>query len=385
MLPRDFAKIDEAYLRELCNSGVPESQGFDIKRDLPGNSEAGRAEFLKDVCAFANAGGGDLVFGIGEREGVTSELSPVEGEADAISQRLTQIIDGGLEPRLVGFQVHNVPILAGGNVWIVRIPESFDGPYRFRSGAASKFVFRNHTVTAELTYDQLRSAFGRKATLLDKARRFRLSRLEVAKEGQAMVRGPLCVVHLIPLVAMTDQRQVDVRAPYHSPHSYMFQGWSGASSSFNLEGTIIYPPSTKNGRFAYVQVFRAGCLEIVRTARVLASEENLIPATTVGIFIREAVQKQLGAAKSLGLTGPAILGVSLVRAEDYRFVSAVRYGIDEFLDGDRGEYVLPDAWFERVESTDGSEAIVRTVLDHLWQCFGVEQCPYYDANGLWMP
>jgi len=38
-----------------------------------------KAEFLKDVCAFANADGGDLIYGIDEEDGKASALTPITG------------------------------------------------------------------------------------------------------------------------------------------------------------------------------------------------------------------------------------------------------------------------------------------------------------------
>ncbi|WP_413197574.1 helix-turn-helix domain-containing protein [Pararobbsia alpina] len=51
-----------------------ESRTLDYKRDWPHSKEA-RAEVAKDVCAFANSLGGDLVFGADDKQtGVAVEL-----------------------------------------------------------------------------------------------------------------------------------------------------------------------------------------------------------------------------------------------------------------------------------------------------------------------
>lgn len=51
----------------LLNMGV-ESPGFDYKRCIDFDSKCGRAAFAKDVIAFANYGGGDIVVGVDEPE-----------------------------------------------------------------------------------------------------------------------------------------------------------------------------------------------------------------------------------------------------------------------------------------------------------------------------
>src|SRR6186713_1131863 len=178
MLLEQYEKIDEAELLRLCKAGCPESSTLDFKRDLPGISEEGREkdkkEFLKDVCAFANSDGGDLVYGIAEEHGMAKEPVPITAENfDDAKRRLGQILEAGLEPRVPGLLFHQIPV-AGGYVLLVRVPASFDGPHRFSSNNREKqFVMRNHTHTSELNYAQLRAAFDRTATLAERARTFR--------------------------------------------------------------------------------------------------------------------------------------------------------------------------------------------------------------------
>jgi len=59
MLPGQINVIDESLLQAACTEQWPESQTLDFKRELPGIDDRAKQEFLKDVCAFANASGGD--------------------------------------------------------------------------------------------------------------------------------------------------------------------------------------------------------------------------------------------------------------------------------------------------------------------------------------
>ena len=61
MLLSNLDEISEAYLQGLCEDRATESQTLDFKRELPATDE--RRELQKDVCAFTNADGGDLVYG----------------------------------------------------------------------------------------------------------------------------------------------------------------------------------------------------------------------------------------------------------------------------------------------------------------------------------
>jgi hypothetical protein len=87
MLPDKLDAADEALLRSLCQQACPEAQTLEFKAELPERSDRGKAEFLKDVCALANADGGDLVYGIAERDGCAD--SPVPGPMTLLASRAT--------------------------------------------------------------------------------------------------------------------------------------------------------------------------------------------------------------------------------------------------------------------------------------------------------
>ena len=58
--------VTEAHLRALVSAGVAEGREIEFKLELPGGSDADKKEFLADVCSFANAGGGDILYGVKE-------------------------------------------------------------------------------------------------------------------------------------------------------------------------------------------------------------------------------------------------------------------------------------------------------------------------------
>ena len=63
MLPQNLNDAREPQLQELL--GTSEGQRVDFKLTLPLARDPGaKTEFLKDVSAFANGGGGDLVYGV---------------------------------------------------------------------------------------------------------------------------------------------------------------------------------------------------------------------------------------------------------------------------------------------------------------------------------
>ncbi len=290
MLPKSPRDMTEAILRDACLQGWPESQTLDFKREIPGPDARARNEFLKDMCALANSDGGDLVYGISERNGAASSVVPILCDpADAVRTRLTQIADAGLEPRVNGIVIHEVPIAEGGYVLIVRVPASFDGPHRFRHDGHTRFVLRNGTVTSEMTYEQIRTAFDRSATLSERAREFRRERcitIDRGNGGRPLAVGPVAVVHVLPIAAMLGRASVDVGALHDGEYMQFAQtapSWGNLTTrTLNLDGLVIHPSQPAGEAVvAFSQVFRNGCLESVRHIGHAREGNRIIPSTTL--------------------------------------------------------------------------------------------------------
>lgn len=388
MIALDIDTIDESVLLQLCSDQCPESSTLDFKRDLPGNSDKDKAEISKDVCAFANAGGGDLVYGIQEADGGASAICPITAEAeDAACRRLGQILDANLEPRITGLRLRAVKV-TGGYVLIVRVPASFNSPHRYYfNNGYSKFVMRNGTHTTELSYEQLRSSFDRKATLVDRARRLRGDRIALIGERQSampMKPGPVCVVHLIPVASLAGHVSLDLGPLYNDIARMMFSDWGGGSRHFNLDGVVAYPFLDDNGVLAYTQMFRSGAFEAARHGGLTIKDDiSKIPSTTIAGFYRDATIRAFSLVQSLGITGPAVLGWALLDVKDAELALAGYFRSS--YKSDRKDLVLPETWIENLASVPDIDHVVQPIFDMLWQCFGLERCSEYDADGRWKP
>lgn len=88
MTLRGFALdgIEERHLDALVANAVPELRTIEYKSALPGRSDNTSKEFLADVCSFANAGGGEIIYGVEEENGAPVGLPgvPIEDFLAAI-------------------------------------------------------------------------------------------------------------------------------------------------------------------------------------------------------------------------------------------------------------------------------------------------------------
>jgi len=274
-------------------------------------------------------------------------------------------------------------------VFIIRVPASFNGPHRYTLDGNSKFVMRNGTHTSELTYDQLRGAFDRTATLTDRAKEFRSKRLELLGERQTtlpLFRGPICVIHLIPITGMSERKPVDILPIHRNIRPLMLKDWGGASRIMNFDGVLAYPYHDSNGIPSHSLVFRNGSMEFARHGGTLMTgDATIMPASTITDFLRHATSKAFDIAKLLGISGPAILGGALLDVENATWATSSYFSNRGARKGDRRNLILPEIWTDSIDSISDIDIVARPMLDLLWQCFGSERCPDYTEQGAWEP
>ena len=92
-----------------------------------GQDREKRREFIKDVTAFANAGGGTILYGVGQQDvngigiGIASAIVPVPA-GEVTPDRLAQIVHANTDPPLRGFRARPVTV-EGGQIIVVEVEE----------------------------------------------------------------------------------------------------------------------------------------------------------------------------------------------------------------------------------------------------------------------
>lgn len=387
MLSSSLAEVSAELIGRACREKWSESETLDFKRDLPSSSGDGRREFPKDVAAMANASGGDLVYGVQDEDGRAGGVVPLIGEsADAAILRLRQMVESAIEPRLPSIQFKAVDV-DGGYLLVVRVQASFLGPHAIKNGVDRRFVMRAGTGTSDLSFDQLRSAFDRTASLGEMARRFVHGRLDAiaAKESmRALEPLPLAVVHFVPLSGLARRQAPDLHELRQHGSLQVVKGFGGCTYTFNVDGLLVFVGAAEEKQTAaYWQFFRDGSVE---AAFVLG--EKWKPRTGVsGLtiwpdrmskYFYGQISRLLAMARSSGFAGPAIIGAALLDVK----------GCELHLDGmphyqraisDRPCLVPQEVWIENLESAD-PDKIARPLLDVLWQGFGRDRCPHFERE-----
>ena len=244
--------VGEEHLRALVSAGVAEGREIEFKLELPGRSDSEGKEFMSDICSLANAGGGDLLYGVDETGGGAVGVPGVAvPDVDAELLRLDSAIRSGLDPRVIGLGIRAVPIPGGRLVFVVRVPRSFARPHAVDYRGRFRFYSRGAAGKFEMDVAQIRSAVLASESLYERVRAFRAERLATV----AANRGPLqlwakgvVVCHVLPLSAFdTPAAQVDLGKADREHWDLLRPGGRGTPHATTSTGSFGPPPGATAG------------------------------------------------------------------------------------------------------------------------------------------
>lgn len=387
-LPANLFATTQLDAERLIADEAQEGPNLDFKRDFPKvwNSDA-KHELLADVTAFANAGGGDLIFGMDETgDAKAPAIVPQSlGNADQEVRRIQDFLLNLVEPRLPATQVHAIPVTVGGetgHVVAVRVPQSWEGPHRVKTN--QHFFIREGARKRQLDVPEFRGLFLRSESRAQRVRDFRTERLGRILAGDAphrLVDGPMVVAHLIPTQAALGLVQVDP-VPYMGHRRLPLLGTTGKLSRVNIDGALSVRNSNPEGKHGYSQLFRNGFFESVQVF-TRGEDHAFLHAFTYEEAVIALLSAFRAELKQLGIGQDTSAMLSILRAQEMRLATNVAA---DFLEDhqsffDRQTVVLPDVL---TRTDDAPEIALKPVFDLVWQAAGFERSLNFDAAGNWV-
>lgn len=373
-------------LQRLISDAVSESRFIEYKRDWPSTSDADKRELLADIASFANAGGGDLVYGIDARDGVPMSLVGLAGfTPDQGQLRIEQLLARWISPRLAGVSFATVTLAAGNVIFIIRIPRSFSAPHMVTFLDQDRFYSRHSNGKYRLDVNELRAVFLQNDRAADRIRAFRLERVNRIAAGEVGVKlwSRVCIVwHLMPLSEWQGfdfQRIVNMETTHLRPMGNV----SGWGDQINLDGCMIRATLDREGTVqSYVMVFRNGCIEAVYPHPAMESRKLIDPGYE-SVF-RQGLSWYLKALAALGIAPPFFVALSLLNVGGFTFPPP---NDDPFASLrprsviDRPHLLLPEIAVES-EATP-VDSIVRPLFNLVWNACGYLGSPNFGQNGTW--
>jgi hypothetical protein len=387
---RRLEEVDADAINELVSLGHREDANIDYKEkfyDLANSNS--RVELFKDVAAFANEEGGDLVFGVAEEGGAAKKI--VGGiefpDVDKFERQVRDLLAGGLNPRLTpGIKLKHIDVGDKGHVLVLRTPRSASAPHMVKE--KSSFPLRRGSKVDYMDTREVREAFLLSERWAERFANFRAARL-APLVGKPFRHKPahganMLVVHVSAFGDGRGFSKIDLQAIKGSNDTFnAVKEERQRDRRFNADGFCVI------GHYSYTQFFRDGSLEVVVANAALTRAErggNLLALELVEDYVRQIVNKYMPLVVSAGASYPfslvcTLLGVRAVEA----FFMGRRSGIQpaELRPFDVEEVSLPDVLFESDEDLQASDVRLKPVFDALCQCVGVERSLSYDAAGNW--
>jgi hypothetical protein len=386
MINRRLEDVDETSLRALIADAEAESMTMEFKQELPGRDNAARHEFCADICAFANAQGGDMIFALSEDgEGRALDLQPLPDNADEACLRLQDMAFNGLEPRVTGIHVRAV-VVPGGYAFIVRVPRSWHAPHRVKTN--QHFYVREGRRKRQLDMPEVSAAFARSTGAVDQIRSFRADRIGRILAGESPIRlfdGVIAVLHVVPLQP-ENESAVDPRVYQMERRLPVMSGAQGLDFRLNLDGGFSHRPATERGCGAYTLIFRDGKVEAARVFNTdLGNGVLNVPSRAYEQELLAFLTAMLPDLLRLRLGPPFVIMYSLLRAGNACL--GVGHTEERWFEGDRHFHfdrdtlLYPEVILEQIDELDIS---LKPMFDLVWQSVGQPNSLNYDANGRWV-
>jgi predicted HTH transcriptional regulator len=156
----DSIKISD--LQSLIDNEVGENKTIEYKSELKLDSGDERKEFLADITSFANADGGDIIYGIKENPSTNlpSEINGIEIESnDELIRKIESILRDAVSPRIPDVDFKIIECTVNCYVLIMRVGASLLSPHRVTYKGYDKFFSRNAKGKYPMDVNELRTAF----------------------------------------------------------------------------------------------------------------------------------------------------------------------------------------------------------------------------------
>lgn len=157
MFTKHVTQLDFTDIEDLINSrNIREGYHLDFKEEIGKNLEKAKKELAKDVSAFANSGGGYLIFGVNNDCKIVGIEKIIQNKP--IDEWINQILSTNIEPHVVYYDPKIIEIPDSELVLLIlHIPESSKKPHIVTE--FNNYYIRINDSSKPANHNQIRDMF----------------------------------------------------------------------------------------------------------------------------------------------------------------------------------------------------------------------------------
>lgn len=399
MINKSLKDISKTDLDWLIENKFSEDKTTEFKSELSLNDN-GKNKILREIVGFANADGGDLIFGIHEENGVAFKIVPVikRSEFDSMRLKLNDYLLRFVSPRINGLDIQEIDLGNDDLALVIRVRSSIFSPHAVYDGSKHNFFIRKHNSVAHMDVDELRNSFLSSDSFSRRIREFiseRIVEIDANKYNYVNKKNPIITVHAIPINRFLKRdffsiNQIDTAVEASKSSAFH----STVNRRITFDGVRLISSRRKDGDQAYAHYFLDGTVEIAGQVGIFfvqgkngSPQEGTLMIRS-RIFCRriiEAFQEIRAYYSHLQVDQPIVFFMSVLNARGYHIYNGDWCDYSENSSNiiDRDVVMLPETIVDRFTKLQISEIpnAIKPLLDSFWNSSGFEKCNFFDDEG----
>jgi hypothetical protein len=377
---RNLSDLTDADVRLLVESGVGEHLRLEYKRELYGNRDADNKEFLKDICQFANSGGGILLIGIDEQRDANGQPTGLPDPAAQIGINVDNpnLILQAYDARVVSCIEDRLPIellpipVDGRFVLAIRVPRSLSAPHCFRYSGHVYFPSRRERQSYDMDIREIKEMVMRTASHLEQAEQ----KLSTTFGEWVPQNEPYLLIACIPIFGQDFLLNINNPRVVHD---------LGQFNGFFLQPRYTFnglERQLRGGEASVVEVRRNGLIYLKKALPIVGGlqVQNFRPIA-IDLILRRFVSDCAVIYTNASLNGPFLISMMLHFGMQVQSLYPNVNNEDEPGGAVRpGDYPFPMVQADNLIDVD---KVIRPLCDQAHQMFGRNGSPCFNAAGNW--
>ena len=368
---KPLAEWDINDLQQII--GVQESDRWEFKRDPYSGNDEDTREMLRDIAAMANASGGHLLIGVDTN--ADERATAVMGVPSAANEemRIVSSVRSNIEEQIIGFATRMIEITPDRHVIAIQIPRSTRTPHMVTFKGLYQCWKRHGRQKSRMTIEEIREACIRVENLRRSLEDF------VEERRSALLQNlppdPAITLTATPLIVkdeVIDTADIGMRALLSNPPNQRRDG-------FNIAQDESPKPTLYGLRVTagpnHVELFRNGHIEARTGVRLWGKADAYLNPWAVAELPLSFAQLGRAVFEKVSLREPIVFTATLANISEKKLWAG------------RGEGSWKESRLLRLPAFQmpypiRPGIIARHIANRFWNAFGLEDCPLFNAEGV---